>query len=151
MYQCGAIGHLGLLNGLKGNSQAAAQIALELDPYPVVLSRYLEELKGWLRSRARGYRRCGLVTSSGAKRLRARGLGQRLTANDDRKIAYWYLKGRKDIRSSYALEVPANEYTCQGLELDFVGLCWGGDLNCRTSKQEWNFEQFRGNQWQQVR
>lgn len=26
---------------------------------------------------------------------------------------------------SYSLEITANEYACQGLELDNVGLCWG--------------------------
>lgn len=47
---------------------------------------------------------------------------------DSKDVANWYLLPKGDIRSSYALEVAANEYTCQGLELDYVGVCWGGDL-----------------------
>lgn len=136
---------------LRGSAQGAADLASELGAYPIVLTRSLQALKTWLRHRTRGHRRCGLVATSGARRLRAYGLGQRLTATDSRKIAYWYLKGRQDVRSSYALEVPANEYTCQGLELDFVGLCWGGDLKWDRYQDQWAFEQFRGNQWQAVR
>ena len=66
------------------------------------------------------------MTSSGARRLRAEGLGVTLHASAGDEIAQWYLNPRGDIRSSYALEVPANEYTCQGLELDFACVCWGG-------------------------
>jgi len=32
------------------------------------------------------------------------------------------------VRSSYACEVFASEFEIQGLELDWVGLCWGGDF-----------------------
>ena len=33
-----------------------------------------------------------------------------------------------DLNSSAALEVVATEYKCQGLELDWVGVCWSWDL-----------------------
>ena len=66
--------------------------------------------------------------SSGARRLRADGPGVSLNASAGAEIAQWYLNPRGDIRSSYALEVAANEYTCQGLELDFACVCWGGDF-----------------------
>ena len=49
------------------------------------------------------------------------------------------------MRSSYALEVTANEYTTQGLELDFVGLCWGGDL--LVSREKWMTRRFSGTSW----
>lgn len=32
------------------------------------------------------------------------------------------------MRSSYTCEVFATEFEIQGLELDWVGLCWGGDF-----------------------
>ena len=65
-------------------------------------------------------------------------------------IAHWYLNPVGDIRSSYALEVPANQYTCQGLELDFVGLCWGGDLVWDPSKQRWLYRSLKGTHWQAI-
>jgi DUF2075 family protein len=61
------------------------------------------------------------------------------------KVANWFLKRWPDVRASDALEVPATEYACQGLELDYVGLCWGGDL-IRNGK--WIVRRFRGNDWE---
>ena len=40
----------------------------------------------------------------------------------------WYLNHLPDLNSSEALEVVATEYKCQGLELDWVGVCWSWDL-----------------------
>jgi hypothetical protein len=48
---------------------------------------------------------------SGARRLRADGLGVMLSANELGDVADWYLLPKGDIRSSYALEVAANKYT----------------------------------------
>ena len=45
-----------------------------------------------------------------------------------RRNGHWFLKPYTDFRIAGALETPLSEYGCQGLELDFVGLCWGGDL-----------------------
>ena len=119
-----------------------------LATYPVVLVRSPDIARKWLKDNARGERRFGLVASSGARRLRADGLGVTLNATDGSAIAQWYLNGRGDVRSSFALEVPANEYTTQGLELDFVGLCWGGDLV--WDGRSWKYRQFRGNSWANV-
>ena len=134
---------------LTGNGVEAAELASDLGEYPLMVTRSLDHARMWLNDRARGERRCGLVASSGARRLRADGLGVILNATDGSAIAQWYLNGRDDVRSSFALEVPANEYTTQGLELDFVGLCWGGDMvwNGKT----WKHRQFRGNHWTNVR
>jgi hypothetical protein len=105
---------------LDGDSEAAKTTAHDLSEYPLFISRSLAQAKSWLKERGRGERRYGLAASSGARRLRAEGLGVTLNASAGNEIAQWYLNPRGDIRSSYALEVPANEYTCQGLELDFV-------------------------------
>ncbi len=99
----------------------------------------------WLRTQGRGERRYGLVASSTASRLRAYGLGVSVNATDGTNIAHWYLNPPGDVRSSYALEVTANEYTTQGLELDFVGLCWGGDLT--MSPGGWVTRRFSGTAW----
>ncbi|MBY0336556.1 MAG: DUF2075 domain-containing protein [Acetobacteraceae bacterium] len=127
---------------LRGDSAAAAAIAAAGVPFHV--TRDLEALRGGLRRRTRGERRCGLVASAGAKRLRADGLG---TQCDD--VARWFLDRWPDVRASDALEAFATEYDCQGLELDVVGLAWGGDF-IRGAGQ-WVPRQFRGSAWQAVR
>lgn len=133
---------------LEGDAGKAAELAGSLGDYPIILVRSLDLIRKWLKDSGRGKRRFGLVASSGAKRLRADGLGVTLNATDGSDIAQWYLNDRGDVRSSFALEVPANEYTTQGLELDFVGLCWGGDLI--WSGDFWQYRQFRGNGWASV-
>jgi hypothetical protein len=115
-----------------------------------MVTRSLDAARQWLRSSGRGKRRFGLVASSGARRLRADGLGQILQAGDRDEIAHWYLQPPGDIRSSCALEVPANEYTCQGLELDFVGVCWGGDLLRSPSSDRWLHRRLSGSKWQMI-
>jgi DUF2075 family protein len=40
----------------------------------------------------------------------------------------WFLEPDADYRSSNQLEVAMSEFEMQGLELDVVGLLWGGDL-----------------------
>jgi len=135
---------------LEGSETEAAAIASNLGPYPILLTRSLHEARAWLRSQGRGKRNYGLAASSGARRLRADGLGQILRATDRNEIAHWYLRPPGDIRSSCALEVPANEYTCQGLELDFVGLCWGGDLVYHPSANGWMYRRLVGARWKVI-
>src|SRR5262249_3691508 len=113
-------------------------------------TRSLSTARQRLRTLGRGNRRFGLVASSGARRLRADGLGQILHAGDRDEIAHWYLQPHGDIRSSCALEVPANEYTCQGLELDFVCVCWGGDLVRSRSPERWLCRRLSGSKWQTI-
>jgi hypothetical protein len=83
--------------------------------------------------------------------LRADGIGEILNASDGADIAHWYLNGPNDIRSSFALEVPANEYACQGLELDFVGVCWGGNLVRDKSNAGWLHRRLNGAHWRETR
>jgi hypothetical protein len=136
---------------LNADLATATKQAQLLTAYPVVLTRSLERARAWLRERGRGDRRYGLLASSGARRLRADGLGEILEATDKGAIAQWYLKGRGDIRSSFALEVPANEYACQGLEIDISCICWGGDLVFAAARQDWCCKRLSGNTWNEVR
>ena len=84
-----------------------------------------------LRHFARGQRRAGIVRSAGARRLRAEGLGVEVQTKD---VPDWFLNRWPDIRASDALETAATEYACQGLELDVVGLAWGGDFLRRRGR-----------------
>jgi hypothetical protein len=112
---------------LEGDAQAAA--ALEINKrFPIFLSRSLEETRAALREHSKGLDRRGLVGSSGAARLRAEGLEPNSTFHADYPWEHWYLADEADVRSSYRCEVFATEFEIQGLELDWIGLCWGGDF-----------------------
>ena len=82
-----------------------------------------------MRDRQGGNRRTGLVASSGAARLRAEGV-EPPTFSFLGGIDYskWFLEPDGDHRSSNQLEVALSEFELQGLEIDLVGLLWGGDL-----------------------
>lgn len=136
---------------LDGDVNNASKIARRTDKFPIFLTRSLKVARTWLLANARGSRRCGLVATSGARRLRAEGLGAALSVNELSAVANWYLLPRGDIRSSCALEVTANEYTCQGLELDYVGVCWGGDLFWNNELNDWVHRRLSGSKWQEVR
>ena len=98
------------------------------ESFPIFLSRNLEQTRAFLRQQTRGEGRCGLIGSSGATRLRAEGLEPSSTFHADYAWQHWYLADRADIRSSYQCEVFATEFEVQGLELDWIGVCWGGDF-----------------------
>jgi hypothetical protein len=135
---------------LASDKTTARSIADAGGEFPVYLTRNLDAARKWLRASARGQRRCGLVASSGARRLRAEGLGVSLGADDLDGVAHWFLRPPGDLRSSHALEVTANEYACQGLELDFAGVCWGGDLIWDARSQTWMPRRLNGAVWQRV-
>lgn len=136
---------------LSGDLISAAKIAQTEPNFPVYLTRDLDAARDWLKRSARGKRRCGLVASSGARRIRADGLGVSLGATQLDEVAHWFLRDREDIRSSYALEVTANEYGCQGLELDYVGVCWDGDMLWNDSEKRWKPRKLKGTKWQLVK
>lgn len=129
---------------LAGDADAARGHAAGL---PFRLTRSLAAMRAALRRAARGDRRAGLVASSGAKRLRAEGQGAELAGAE--ATVHWFLERWPDVRASDALEVHASEYGCQGLELDFVGMAWGGDFI--RAGGGWQVRDFVGTFWQAVR
>ena len=129
---------------LRGDVREAGRIAREAGGVPFLLTRDLDALRSGLRSLGRGLRRAGLVAAAGARRLRAEGLGVQVP-----EVADWFLNRWPDIRSSEALETFATEYDCQGLELDLVGLAWGGDLV--RGGDGWLPRRFAGDRWFTVR
>lgn len=129
---------------LRGAVAEARTIADGTPNLPFLITRDLDALRAALRRLARGQRRAGLVAAAGAKRLRADGLGVQTE-----EVADWFLKRWPDVRASDALETVATEYDCQGLELDLVGLAWGGDLLWRDGA--WTPRRFAGRAWQAVR
>jgi hypothetical protein len=112
--------------------------------YPVVLSRDLRRAKAWLRERARGTERYGLVVSSEALRLKPEAIDVRA----DIDPVHWFLKSPEDVRSSYYLEDAATEFHVQGLELDWTCVVWDADL--RFSPEGWNHWSFSGSKWKRM-
>jgi hypothetical protein len=128
---------------------AAQARALARDGVPFTVTRDLDTMRARLRRACRGSRRAGLLASSGARRLRAEGLGATLPHDDPAAVARWFLDRFPDIRASDALEVAATEFFVQGLELDAAGLCWDGDLVRETGA--WRARSFRGTGWTRPR
>jgi hypothetical protein len=112
--------------------------------YPIYLTRDLARARAWLRMRARGTERFGLVASSGAQRLRPEGIHIKAKIEP----ANWFLNDSADVRSSYYLEDVASEFAVQGLELDWVGVCWDGDYYHKDGR--WLCQAFKGTKWQAV-
>lgn len=118
--------------------------------FPIALTRDLAAAKGWLRERTDGNQRCGLLASSGALRLRPHGIEVSSSFRKGYSYEDWFLSGPKDCRSSYWLEVAATEFECQGLELDWAGVCWGGDLIYSPEICALLTRRFHGNRWLKV-
>jgi hypothetical protein len=136
---------------LGGDAAAAADISQSLTEFPLVLTRSLATARTWLQRRTLGLRRSGLIASSGGLRLRAEGLELSSGFRQQSGLyVNWFLNDPTDIRSSNQLEVVASEFECQGLELDWVGLCWSGDLTFDPDSGEWIKRAFRGNGWKYV-
>ena len=110
--------------------------------YPVHLTRDLGAARQWLRNKARGSERSGLIASSGANRLRPEGIFMKSQID----APVWFLNDRTDVRSSYYLEEVASEFDVQGLELDWAGVCWDADY--RFEAGAWKHYAFRGTKWQ---
>ncbi|MEO6910098.1 MAG: DNA/RNA helicase domain-containing protein [Edaphobacter sp.] len=112
---------------LDGQPEEAASLEIT-QRFPIFLTRSLNQTRTKLERESLGQSRFGLTGSSGALRLRAEGLEPSSDFHAGYPWHHWYLSPRSDIRSSFACEVFATEFEIQGLELDWIGLCWGGDF-----------------------
>jgi DUF2075 family protein len=103
--------------------------------YPIVITRELSKAKQWLKSKARGTERYGLVVSSKASRLKPDGIDVKSPMNP----VNWFLEGKEDVRSSYYLEDVATEFHVQGLELDWSCVTWDADF--RYTAKGWSYHE----------
>jgi hypothetical protein len=127
---------------LDCETQKARQAFAELIArYPIAITRDLDAAKQWVRSRARGTERYGLVASSKAMRLKPHAIDIRVSVDP----VHYFLNDRDDTRSSYYLEDASTEFQVQGLELDWVCVAWCGDF--RFNGSGWDYHDFRGDRW----
>ena len=111
------------------------------DLYPIKITRSPKAKLGEI---IRGSERYGLLTLSGASRLKPlEGF-----INNKGQCSKLVSKRNNDVRSSLALEDAATEFQVQGLELDWVGLIWDGDL-IKTST-DWLHKSFVGTKWNNI-
>jgi len=112
--------------------------------YPIKITRNFENAKQWLKQHAVGSERNGILASSGAYRLRPHGIN----VKNQIDAPIWFLNDKYDIRSSYFNEEVATEFDVQGLELDWICVCWDGDFYLKNNK--WVYRKFKGTKWQNV-
>jgi DUF2075 family protein len=112
--------------------------------YPLLITRDLPAAKRWLRQKARGTERYGLVASSNAYRLKPHAIDIKSPMNP----VNWFLEGKQDVRSSYFLEDVATEFQIQGLELDWTCVTWDADF--RYHEDKWETYSFVGTKWHRV-
>lgn len=130
---------------LELDTQTARALAPEVtEHFPIVVTRDLSAAKTWLRQRARGTERYGMVVSSQAQRLKPHAIDVRVKVDP----VNWFLAGKADTRSSYYLEDVATEFQVQGLELDWTCVVWDGDL--RINDGRWDHFSFKGERWQRI-
>ncbi len=109
--------------------------------YPIVIARDLQKAKKWLKTRASGSERYGIVASSQAERLKPHAIDVKSPMDP----IHWFLDGKDDVRSSYYLEDVATEFHVQGLELDWACVTWDADF--RYSSKGWEHRSFCGSRW----
>jgi hypothetical protein len=138
------------VNELLSNGSTATIGPAAVAEFPVVLTRDLAAARRWLRERAEAGQRSGLLASSGALRLRAEGIEVSAGFRQGYSYADWFLGGLEDTRASSRLEVAATEFECQGLEVDWAGVCWGDDFVIDPATGRWACRTFRGTTWRKV-
>lgn len=137
---------------VNGNLHQAAEILAQFPEYPLLLTRSLQELREYLRDRVANAenwidRRIGLLASSQARRLRPFGIEMSNDFQGGIDWPRWFVDEPSDIRSSFLLEVAASEFKCQGLEIDWAGVCWGDDFVWNPERETWRARKLRGSHW----
>lgn len=126
-------------------NQAKDEYEKIADKYPLFVTRDLSKAKIWIKNAVKGLESCGLIASSGAKRLKANGV----FVDTDIIAENWFLNDCEDVRSSHFLEDVATEFLVQGLELDWCIIGWDADY--RYNGEEFEHWKFKGTNWEQVK
>ena len=113
---------------LRGQFDEACCLRSEFRDFPIFVTRDLDAARNWLRRQKKPYETSGLLASSKSARLSIYGVDAQTSAGSTQDWPQWYLDAPPNLNSSQNLEVAASEFNCQGLELDWVGMCWSWDL-----------------------
>jgi len=129
---------------LKPDEASKTLVNVE-DKYPIAITRDLNRAKLWLKEKARGSERYGIVVSSQAERLKPFAIDVKSPVDP----IHWFLDSKEDVRSSYYLEDVVTEFQIQGLELDWACVTWDADF--RYTKNGWEHFSFVGRRWNHIR
>ena len=129
---------------IENNPIKAKCIHAQMGAFEFVLTRELPVARQWLRNHRRGSERSGLLAFSNSTRLKPEGV----FVKNEIDPVHWFLKDRKDTRSSDYLEDVATEFAVQGLELDWACVCI--DANLRHTPNGLVPMSFKGTRWQSV-
>ena len=110
--------------------------------YPILLTRDINTAREWLRSKAIGSLRTGVLISKTSARYRPQAIRPIDKTSGDINTVHWFLEDKTDVRSSNYLEEAATEIEVQGLELDYTCVLWDPDM--RYSPNGWEFKKFNG-------
>ena len=125
---------------LDWNIDIAKNIYAEIPAeYPIYLTRDIRKAKDWLKSKACGSQRYGIVASSKAKRLKPLALN---VDNPNFNNIRWFLNDDSDVLSSNFLEDIATEFNIQGLELDWTCVVWDADFRANVKNKCWEYYTF---------
>ena len=137
-----------LTNKPQEANALATKMASQPTPFPLLITRSLEDARSWLRERA-NRARCGIVASSRSARLRHYGIETQAEFQSGIDWPKWFLDPPSSIDSSSMLEIAATEFKCQGLEVDYVGLAWSWDM--LRSGDNWTVSRLNRGEWRPVK
>ena len=136
---------------LKNDKENAKKILEEnfKDDFSLYITRNLDKAKNKIKEEALQCEdhedvRYGILAQSNALRLIPEGIF--VKHNFD--YTQWFLNKPKDMRSSNHLEIPATEFSIQGLEIDYSIMCW--DANLRYTDDEFKCFEFWGCKYRNV-
>lgn len=127
--------------------KARANLSEFIAKYPIVLTRNMETARRWLRKKARGSERTGVLITKTAARFKPQAI--HVLSRDEERTVHWFLEDIQDSRSSNYLEDAATEIQVQGLELDYACVLWDADM--RFNNNSWQYYTFNGiKDWRRV-
>lgn len=112
--------------------------------YPVVLTRSMDKARSWLRNKAEGTTKTGVLITKVSARFKPHAV--HVLPQDEDNAVHWFLEDKDDVRSSNYLEEAATEIQVQGLEVDYACVLWDADM--RYDDNKWSFWKFsKPSQW----
>lgn len=115
---------------------------LDRDGFHIRLTRDFDQSKAYVRDRYAADRqsRFGILVSSRDKALELHGVPKpkRIGRFDRFPVGAWFVNDEAEATCCRHLALAASEFECQGLELDFAIVAWGGDLLIDPETGAWS-------------